>query len=86
MRCIASRQQFKKMSITSYLIDRGMFPEKGEKFDRSNKTWFSSPFSNDSSPSFAVYESTNTFYDWSTGIGGDLINLVMNLEGCTMTI
>lgn len=68
--------ELKKLSITSYLCDIGIIPEESRK----NKTWFSSPFSSDSSPSFIVYEHNNTFYDWSTGYGGDIITLVQKLN------
>ena len=44
-------------------------------------TKFSSPFSSDTDPSFIVYENNNSFYDFANGIGGDIIDLVRNLEG-----
>lgn len=72
---------FKKISISSYLQDRGL-EVKGK---RGSKTFFSSPFSEDSTPSFVVYEGTNTFYDFSVsgGFGGDILSLVQKLEGCS---
>lgn len=72
-------RDFKKLSITSFLSDRGLTPEES----RGGRTWFSSPFSSDSSPSFVVYEKTNSFYDWANGVGGDIISLVQKLEDCT---
>jgi len=45
---------------------------------------YSSPFSNDSDPSFVVYPS-NSYYDYSTGEYGDAISLVMKLENIDFT-
>lgn len=64
----------KKISIVDYLIKRGLSCEK-----HRGKHYFNSPFSYDKTPSLCVY-STNTFYDWSNGFGGDIIKLVMELD------
>lgn len=69
--------EFKSISISGFLTSRGL-----EGKSRGSKTWFSSPFSSDSTPSFVVYEKNNTFYDFSNGFGGDIIRLVMLLENC----
>lgn len=62
-------------SIVDYLTYQGV------KFRKvGNKMLCSSPFSNDSSWSFYVYPD-NTFFDFSTGKGGDVIRLVSSLEG-----
>ena len=45
---------------------------------------YSSPFSNDSDPSFVVYPG-NSYYDYSTGEYGDVITLVMKLENINFT-
>lgn len=67
----------KKLSITEYLKGRGLYPAEREG---KKLTSFSSPFSSDSSPSFYVYEDQNTFHDYSTGYGGDIISLVQKLD------
>ena len=71
-------KEYKKFSITDYLSGRGLTPVR-----KGSRTMFSSPFSSDSDPSFCVYEHKNRFFDYSTGRSGDIINLVMELEGCS---
>ena len=66
----------KKLSIIDYLKGRGVFPEKETK----KSSVFSSPFSNDSNPSFHVYKDQNSFFDFSSGVGGTIIDLVMKLD------
>lgn len=46
----------------------------------NNHGFARSPFSNDSDPSFKIYKDTNTWYCWSTGQGGDTIDLVAKIE------
>ncbi len=67
-------QNIKKYSIADYLERAGI-----SLIRKGNKCFCSSPFSSDSNPSFAIYPS-NTFFDWSTGRHGDIIDLVMNME------
>lgn len=70
------KNYIKNLSISEYLESRGF-----ELEERGNKKYCLSPFSYERTPSFCVYESTNTFYDWSSGIGGDIILLVSEMEG-----
>lgn len=75
--------EVKKISISAYLSNLGVETDKNK--NSNAKTWFSSPFTSDSSPSFCVYEDTNTYFDWSSGKGGDIINLVSNINnGCNV--
>jgi hypothetical protein len=68
------RDQCKKKSIVHYLRHRGV------PIVQQDKVFIcSSPFSNDTSWSFAVYPK-NDFYCWSTGKFGDIIDLVMYFE------
>jgi len=67
----------KNVDINEYLANRGIFHDS----ERGGKTKYSSPFANDSDPSFVVYNNSNSFYCFSTGIGGDVIDLVMALDG-----
>ncbi|MCU0438825.1 MAG: toprim domain-containing protein [Raineya sp.] len=46
-------------------------------------TFYFSPFRNEKTPSFAVYPNTNTFFDFGTGLGGDVIKLVCELQKIT---
>lgn len=65
----------KDISIEDFLLSNGY------KLDRSgSKIYCQSPFSYDRTPSFCIYP-TNTFYDWANGFGGDIIKLVMELNG-----
>lgn len=72
-------KEAKETSIRDYLETRGIKTEV-----IGNRARARSPFSRDTNPSFLVYPN-NTFYDWSTGRSGDIIDLVRQLEGCTFT-
>lgn len=68
----------KNVDINEYLAKRGIHEDKPAI---GGKTKYSSPFASDSDPSFTVYNNTNSFFCFSTGIGGDIIDLVMALDG-----
>lgn len=70
------KDEIKSISISEYLEKRGFKLET-----RGRLKYCMSPFSYERTPSFCVYENTNTFYDWSSGIGGDIIKLVSEMEG-----
>lgn len=57
--------------------------ETAQKFNRENKIL--SPFSNEKTPSFAIYFDSNNnkykFKDFSTGKGGDSIDFIRELKG-----
>jgi DNA primase len=66
--------ELRKVSIKAYL------ERNGAEFKQMGSLFFcSSPFSRDSTWSFAVYPN-NSFFDWSTGTGGDILTLVQKLE------
>lgn len=66
--------ELKQISIKDYLELRGF------QMEQHGPKWFcSSPFSRDTNWSFCIYPS-NTYYCWSTGRHGDIINLVSQLE------
>jgi len=64
----------KDISIISYLEALGVVVRK-----QGHLHFCSSPFSRDSEWSFCIYP-TNTFYDWSSGIGGNIITLHSKLK------
>lgn len=66
--------EIKKISIVSYLEKQGIEVKK-----RGRIHMCSSPFSSDSTPSFAIYP-TNTFHDFSSTAHGSIIDLVMKLH------
>lgn len=69
----------KKKSIVDYLRRQGYHPtRKGRVYSML------SPFSDESRPSFMVYENSCRFVDYSTGEMGDIIDLIIALEGKTM--
>jgi hypothetical protein len=65
----------KKVSIAHFLESIGHKLEQ-----RGNHHMTNSPLSDDTNPSFRIYPE-NTFYDFSTGIGGSIIDLFINLYG-----
>lgn len=77
---VMTNDEVKDVSIKDYLENKGVvFEREGNKFKCS------SPFSVDRTPSFYYYPSTNTFYDFANGIGGDVIRLVQDLESVSFT-
>lgn len=67
-------EQARDRSIVNLLQSSGVKLKK-----QGNRYWCSSPFSSDSEWSFVVYPN-NTFYDWSNNVGGDIIDLVIQLN------
>ncbi|MBT4399192.1 MAG: hypothetical protein HOD37_06880 [Bacteroidetes bacterium] len=67
-------QEVKKISIKKYLLEHGFSPKR----ETQKESWFSSPLrSGDKDPSFKVDESRNLWYDFGSGQGGSIIDLVM---------
>jgi len=66
-------EDVKKISIKHFVISLGHKVKKKHRYEVTN-----SPLSDDTNPSFIIYPENN-FYDFSTGIGGTIIDLVMNL-------
>lgn len=68
-------KKLKKISIQRFLENKGYV---------FNEDYFcSSPFSRDSNWSFKYYPETNSFFDWSKGFGGSVIDLVMSIYNCS---
>lgn len=74
-------QQAKKIPITHYLQTKGIQP----KTDKNGSAWYNSPFRNESKPSFKVDRQNNIWYDFGTGTGGNLLDLVMTFEKTGLT-
>jgi hypothetical protein len=72
---LVKTENAKDIPIECLLEDMGITVKK-----KGDRLICSSPMSEDKNPSFVIYPE-NTFYDWSTGIGGTSIDLVMNLYG-----
>lgn len=71
------------MELTDINLKELIERETGQKFNRENKIL--SPFSNEKTPSFAIYFDSNNnkykFKDFSTGKGGDALDFIMELRG-----
>ena len=65
-----------RLDIVTVALDYGI------KLDRNNKAL--SPFSNEKTPSFQVYPSTQSFYCYSSNQGGTVLDLVMKLTGLSL--
>lgn len=74
-------QQAKKIPITHYLNTKGIKP----KTIKNGSAWYNSPLRNETKPSFKVDRQHNIWYDFGTGTGGNLIDLVMKFENTGVT-
>jgi len=72
--------QAKKLQIVDYLSRIGI-----EKINqKGNEYWYSSPFRTDTKPSFKVDIIQNIWFDFGEGKGGNILDLVMNLNNCNI--
>jgi hypothetical protein len=69
-------QQAKKIPITHYLHTKGIQPITV----KNGSAWYNSPFRNETKPSFKVDRQNNIWYDFGTGTGGNLLDLVTQIE------
>ncbi|MEI6154550.1 MAG: toprim domain-containing protein [Deltaproteobacteria bacterium] len=70
----------KKTHILDYLEQNGHQPVKV----KYGSAWFQSPTRSEKTPSFKVDLNKNLWYDFGTGEGGNLIDLVLKLSNCTV--
>lgn len=66
----------KKISIIGYLASQGIKPDT----IKNDAVWFRSPFRNEEKPSFKVSRSANIWFDFGTGKGGNIIDLVCKIH------
>lgn len=71
-------QQLKRLSIRDYLSRRGIQPAR----ENSRCGFYLSPFRPELTPSFKVDYVQNLWYDFGSGEGGSIIDLVMRMENC----
>ncbi len=69
----------KQISIKQFLSDRGITPVR----ENNNSGVYLSPLRTEQTPSFKVDYVKNIWYDFGSGEGGSIIDLVMKLEHCT---
>ena len=58
------------IDILDYISQYTEFTEKNGEY------WALSPFKDEDTPSFSVRKETNSFYDFSSGIGGNVLTFV----------
>ncbi len=66
----------RRVQLIDFLRENGHSPVK----IRYGNAWFLSPMRQEKTPSFKVHLSRNLWYDFGTGEGGNLIDLVMKLH------
>lgn len=71
-------QHIKRLSIRDYLSRRGIQPAR----ENARCGFYLSPLRAEHTPSFKVDYVQNLWYDFGTGKGGSIIDLVMGLENC----
>jgi hypothetical protein len=69
-----------KISIKDYLAAMDCHPAR----DRGYYGMYHSPFREDRNPSLKVDYNKNLWYDFGTGEGGSILDLVMRMEQCTL--
>ena len=70
----------KNINIKDFLAKQGTLPRQ----ERTGYGMYLSPFRTETMPSFKVDYNTNLWYDFGTGEGGSIIDLVMKLDGSTI--
>jgi len=63
------------MSIAGFLMSKGINPDKPS----GNNFWYCSPLRNEIDPSFKVCRIKNVWFDYGTGTGGHLVDLVCKM-------
>lgn len=69
------------ISIKHFLAKQGILP----RHERVGYGMYLSPFRTEAEPSLKVDYTKNLWYDFGTGEGGSVIDLVMKLENCTLS-
>lgn len=64
------------VDILDYISQYTQFTEKNGEY------WALSPFKDEDTPSFSVRRETNSFYDFSSGIGGNVLTFVRYYDKC----
>ena len=64
------------VDILEYISQYTEFTEKNGEY------WALSPFKDEKTPSFSVRKETNSFYDFSSGIGGNVLTFIRYYDKC----
>ena len=70
--------ELKRIGIRGYLARRGVLPKR----ERGRYGMYLSPLRDEKAASFKVDYDRNLWFDFGSGEGGSIIDLVMNMEGC----
>jgi 5S rRNA maturation endonuclease (ribonuclease M5) len=71
----------REISIVEFLKNNGFCPQR----ENHKEAWYLSPIRKESTPSFKVSKILNRWYDHGLGKGGNVIDLVIELNGdCTV--
>ena len=68
-------QQAKDIDLVEFLKQRGYYPVK----ENNSKAFFKSPLREDKKASFMIEKKNNLFYDYGTGEGGSIIDLIIKM-------
>lgn len=67
------------VDILDYISQYTEFTEKNGEY------WALSPFKEEKTPSFSIRKETNSFYDFSSGIGGNVLTFIRFYDRCGYT-
>lgn len=67
--------QIKNIKITDYLYNTGIQPKQIKGADY----WYISPYREERTPSFKVNNDLNVWFDYGTGQGGNIIDLIIKM-------
>lgn len=67
------------VDILEYISQYAEFEEKGGEY------WCLSPLKEENTPSFSVRKETNTFYCFSSGRGGNVLNFIRYYNNCSFS-
>ena len=70
-------EQAKSIPLEELLLGLGIAPARKSR----DQLWYLSPLRSESTASFKVNTAMNSWYDFGTGEGGDIIDLVKKLDG-----
>ena len=73
-------QNIKNISIRDYLASRGVTSKR----ETTHSGYYLSPIRSESTPSFHVSYDKNLWYDFGADVGGSIIDLVMQLDNCSV--
>ncbi|MFR9634025.1 MAG: CHC2 zinc finger domain-containing protein [Rikenellaceae bacterium] len=73
-------KNIKDISIREYLAGRGITPKR----ETAHSGYYLSPLRSESTPSFHVSYDKNLWHDFGADLGGSIIDLVMQLDNCSV--